>query len=63
MSTQPKFVKTGEASRILGFSQKCLQLWHDSGELKADYVSHGGTRWYDIERVIRELKARGNEYK
>jgi hypothetical protein len=53
-----KYVKTGEASKILGFSANTLLRWHRTEELMADYVSDGGTLWYDIERVQSEIERR-----
>ena len=37
-----KFVKIGEASKILGLSQQTLIRWHKSGELVPDKISEGG---------------------
>ena len=51
-----KFVKIGEASKILGLSQQTLIRWHKSGELVPDKISEGGTRYYLRSKLLKENK-------
>ena len=51
-----KFVKIGEASKILGLSQQTLIRWHKSGELVPDKISEGGTRYYLRSKLLKGNK-------
>ncbi len=50
-----KFVKGGEASRIVGVSQQTLRIYADEGKIKS-IRTPGGTRLYDITGYVE----RGN---
>jgi len=51
-----KFVKIGEAAKLLGLSQQTLIRWHKSGELIPDKISEGGTRYYLKSKLLKENK-------
>jgi predicted site-specific integrase-resolvase len=44
--------KIGEAARILGVTVQTLRRWEREGELLPDRKSEGGTRYYDIDRLL-----------
>ena len=47
-----RFIKAGEASRILGVTVQTLRRWEKTGQLLPDKKSEGGTRYYDIDRLL-----------
>ena len=47
-----RFVKIGEASKILGISAKTLRRWEKAGDLLPDKRTSGGTRYYDADRLL-----------
>ena len=47
-----RYVKIGEAAKLLGVSIQTLRRWEKSGELKSDKRSEGGTRYYDIDHLL-----------
>ena len=47
-----RFVKAGEAAKILGITPQTLRRWEKSGQLLPDKRSEGGTRYYDIDRLL-----------
>ncbi len=47
-----RFIKAGEAARILGVTVQTLRRWEKSGQLMPDKKSEGGTRYYDIDRLL-----------
>ena len=51
-----RFIKIGEAARILGVSIQTLRRWEKSGQITCDKKSDGGTRYYDIDRLIGSTK-------
>jgi predicted site-specific integrase-resolvase len=47
-----KFIKIGEAAKILGITAQTLRRWEVLGQLVPDKRSEGGTRYYDIDRLL-----------
>ena len=47
-----RFIKAGEAARILGVTVQTLRRWEKSGQLLPDKKTEGGTRYYDIDRLL-----------
>lgn len=47
-----RFIKVGEAAKILGVTAQTLRRWERSGQLLPDKRSEGGTRYYDIEKLL-----------
>jgi putative resolvase len=53
LSTQmSRFIKIGEAAKILGVSVQTLRRWEESSYLLPDRISKGKTRYYNIDRLI-----------
>ena len=48
-----KLVKIGKASETLGVSIQTLHKWEETGELLPDRKSAGGTRYYDITKLLK----------
>ena len=47
-----RFVKVGEAAIILGVTVQTLRRWEKTGQLLPDKRTVGGTRYYDIDRLL-----------
>jgi putative resolvase len=47
-----RFIKIGEAAKILGVSIQTLRRWEDSGYLVPDRKSEGKTRYYNLDKLI-----------
>jgi putative resolvase len=47
-----RFVKIGEAAKILGISAQTLRRWEREGELLPVRKSEGGTRYYDLDKLL-----------
>ena len=47
-----RFVKVGQAARILGVSVQTLRRWEERGQLLPERRSDGGTRYYDLEKLL-----------
>jgi putative resolvase len=47
-----RFIKIGEAARILGVSLQTLRRWEEIGYLVPDRRSKGKTRYYDLNRLM-----------
>ena len=47
-----KFIKIGEAARILGVTPQTLRRWEQTKQLMPDRVTEGGTRYYDLDVLI-----------
>lgn len=47
-----RFIKIGEAAKVLGITVQTLRRWESKGELIPDRKSEGGTRYYDIDRLL-----------
>jgi putative resolvase len=47
-----RFIKIGEAAKILGVSIQTLRRWEETGYLVPDRRSQGKTRYYDLNQLI-----------
>lgn len=47
-----RFIKIGEAAKVLGVSLQTLRRWEEVGYLIPHRKSNGGTRYYDLDRLI-----------
>ncbi len=47
-----RFIKAGEASKILGVTIQTLRRWEKTGQLLPDKKTEGGTRYYNIESLL-----------
>ncbi len=47
-----RLIKVGEAAKILGVTVQTLRRWEKSGQLLPDKKTLGGTRYYDIDRLL-----------
>jgi putative resolvase len=47
-----RFLKIGEAAKILGISVQTLRRWEATGYLLPHRKSKGNTRYYDLDRLI-----------
>ena len=47
-----RFVKIGQASEILGVTPQTLRRWEREGQFSPDRVSEGGTRYYELSRLV-----------
>ena len=45
-------VKIGKAAEMLGVEVQTLRRWEESGELVPDRKSQGGTRYYDVAKIM-----------
>ncbi|MGA8164489.1 MAG: MerR family DNA-binding transcriptional regulator [Waddliaceae bacterium] len=54
-----RFIKIGEASKLLGVTPQTLRRWERDGHLAPDRKTEGNTRYYDLDRLlgIREVEA------
>jgi predicted site-specific integrase-resolvase len=51
-----RFIKIGEAARLLGVSVQTLRRWEESGYLVPSRKSKGKTRYYDFDRLLGKEK-------
>ncbi len=47
-----RLIKAGEASKILGVTVQTLRRWERTGQLLPDKKTEGGTRYYNIDRLL-----------
>ena len=47
-----RLVKVGEAAKFLGVTVQTLRRWERTGQLFPDKKTDGGTRYYDIDRLL-----------
>jgi putative resolvase len=47
-----RFIKIGQAAKILGVSIQTLRRWEEIGYLMPDRISQGKTRYYDLDKLI-----------
>lgn len=52
MPLEKRFVKIGEAARLLGCGIDTLRKWEKTGKLPPDRKTKGGTRFYDAARLL-----------
>jgi len=51
-----KLVKIGEAATALGVTTQTLRKWEEDGQLLPDRKTAGGTRYYNLERLLGSNK-------
>lgn len=49
-----RFIKIGEAAKVLGISIQTLRRWEESGYLVPDRKTKGGTRYYRLDKLINK---------
>jgi len=54
-----RFIKIGEAAKLLGVSIQTLRRWEESGYLLPVKKSKGSTRYYDLEQLSGKQKEEG----
>ena len=59
--TEPRLVKIGEASRLLGATAGQLRKWEATGELRPNRKTRGGTRYYAIADLLGRAEAAAQE--
>jgi len=47
-----RLIKIGEAAKLLGVSIQTLRRWEREGELSPQRKSDGGTRYYDLDKLL-----------
>ena len=47
-----KIISIGRAAKLLGVHVQTMRNWENSGKLKPDSISHGGTRRYNLDRIV-----------
>jgi putative resolvase len=47
-----RLIKVGEAAKLLGVTVQTLRRWEKSGQLLPDKKTDGGTRYYDVDRLL-----------
>ena len=52
MTFMNKIISIGKAAQILGVHVQTLRNWEKSGKLKPDSISPGGTRRYNLDKII-----------
>ncbi len=52
LSIMSRFIKVGQAAHILGVSVQTLRRWEERGQLVPERRSQGGTRYYDLEKLL-----------
>ena len=52
-----RFVKIGEAAKILGVSIQTLRRWEETGYLLPDRRSEGKTRYYNFDQLTGKTAA------
>jgi predicted site-specific integrase-resolvase len=57
-----RLVKIGKAADILGVTVQTLRKWEKSGKLLPDRKTDGGTRYYDLSRIVgRDSKSKSHD--
>lgn len=51
-----RFIKIGEAAKILGVSIQTLRRWEENGDILPARKSEGKTRYYDLDQLIGKNK-------
>ncbi len=50
-----KLVKIGEAATALGVTTQTLRKWEEDGQLLPDRKTAGGTRYYNLDRLLNSF--------
>ena len=56
-----RFIKIGEAAKLLGISVQTLRRWEKTGYLKPDRISDGKTRYYSLDKLLGALPGKEAE--
>ena len=51
-----RFIKIGEAAKLLGISIQTLRRWEETGYLLPAKKSKGNTRYYDLDQLLGKEK-------
>src|SRR5262249_6409485 len=51
-----RFLKIGQAAKVLGVSIQTLRRWEEAGYLLPAHKSQGKTRYYDLNELIDKKK-------
>ncbi len=49
-----KMMKIGKVADLLGVSIQTLHNWEKTGELVPDKKTQGGTRYYDVDKLLNK---------
>jgi predicted site-specific integrase-resolvase len=55
-----RFIKIGEAAKLLGVSIQTLRRWEQTGYLVPHRKSQGDTRYYDLDQLVGNQKIENN---
>ena len=55
-----RLVKAGRAAQILGVTPQTLRRWEKKGTFLPDRKTKGGTRYYDLDRLVGSAKQESN---
>ena len=55
-----RFIKIGEAAKLLGVSVQTLRRWEETGYLVPQRKSQGQTRYYDLDQLIGNKRIESN---
>ena len=47
-----RFIKIGKAAEILGVSKQTIRRWEVSGSIIPEKRTSGGTRYYDVDKLL-----------
>ena len=47
-----KIISIGRAAKLLGVHVQTMRNWEKSGKLNTDSISPGGTRRYNLDRIV-----------
>ncbi len=51
-----RYIKIGEAAKLLGVTVQTIRRWERTNQLLPDKKTEGGTRYYDIDRLLGSKK-------
>ena len=52
IKSMSKIISIGQAAKLLGVHVQTMRNWGKSGKLKPDSISPGGTRRYNLDRIV-----------
>lgn len=52
VKSMSKIISIGQAAKLLGVHVQTMRNWEKSGKLKPDSISPGGTRRYNLDRIV-----------
>ena len=55
-----RFIKIGQAAKLLGVSIQTLRRWEENGSLLPSRKSEGNTRYYDLDQLLGKEKIDSN---